>query len=323
MLNLSRTFPCLPQRIFVFLVSITIFTTEALMIQSMTGYGRGECSKEGVSALVELRSVNSRFFELGSRLPRSLSLRENEIKEIVRAKVVRGKISLTATLQSDTNGKLPLKVNVAAARSYYKLLSQLRKTLKLKEKVSLEHILRFSEVFEGGVDEEGVSAEWTAFVEALHLAVQELQIMRANEGQEISKDMIARVESIQQRLENIERSSKERIPEERTRLQERIAQLLGDKNVVDSQRLELEIALLADKLDVTEECVRFRSHNKFFLDALRNDEAAGRKLNFLIQEMNREANTIGSKSNDTEIAHHIVAIKEDLEKIREQLQNIE
>jgi len=293
------------------------------MIQSMTGYGRGEYSREGISALVELRSVNSRFFELGSRLPRSLSLRENEIKEIVRAKVARGKISLTATLQSDTNGKLPLKVNVSAAKSYYKLLSQLRKSLKLKEKVSLDHVLRFSEVFEGGVDEEGASAEWTAFVEALKLAVQEFQTMRANEGQEISKDMVARVEHIQQRLDKIESISTLRIPEERTRLQERIGQLLGDKNVIDAQRLELEIALLADKLDVTEECVRFRSHNKFFLDALFNDEAAGRKLNFLIQEMNREANTIGSKSNDTEIAHHIVAIKEDLEKIREQLQNIE
>jgi len=293
------------------------------MIQSMTGYGRGECSKDGISALVELRSVNSRFFEISSRLPRSLSLRENEIKEIVRAKIARGKISLTATLQSDTNAKLPLKVNVAAAKSYYKLLSQLRKTLKLKEKVSLDHILRFSEVFEGGADEEGASAEWTAFQEALQTAVKEFQTMRGNEGNEISKDMIARVENIQQRLDKIETISKERIPEERTRLHERIAQLLGDKNVVDSQRLELEIALLADKLDVTEECVRFRSHNKFFLDALRNDEAAGRKLNFLIQEMNREANTIGSKSNDTGIAHHVVAIKEDLEKIREQLQNIE
>ncbi|MGA9408356.1 MAG: YicC/YloC family endoribonuclease [Bacteroidota bacterium] len=293
------------------------------MIQSMTGYGRGECLKEGVSALVELRSVNSRFFELGSRLPRSLSLRENEIKEIVRAKVARGKISLTATLQTDANGKLPLKVNVSAAKSYYKLLSQLRKSLKLKEKVSLDHVLRFSEVFEGGADEEEVSAEWTAFEEALQLAVHELQTMRANEGQEISGDMITRVGHIQERLENIESISKQRIPYERTRLQERITQLLGDKNIVDSQRLELEIALLADKLDVTEECVRFRSHNKFFLEALRNDEAAGRKLNFLIQEMNREANTIGSKSNDTEIAHHIVAIKEDLEKIREQLQNIE
>ncbi|HTR80418.1 MAG TPA: YicC/YloC family endoribonuclease [Bacteroidota bacterium] len=293
------------------------------MIQSMTGYGRGECLKNGISAVVELRSVNSRFFELGTRLPRSLALRENEIKEIVRSKVVRGKISLTTSLQSDANGKVPLKVNTAAAQSYYKLLSQLRKSLKLKEKVKLEHLLRFSEVFEGGEDEEEASAEWEAFEGALQLAVKELQSMRAKEGGEISKDIIDRVEDIQRRLESIESISKERIPEERSRLHERIGQLLGDKFPVDAQRLELEIALLADKLDVTEECVRFRSHNKFFLEALRNGDAAGRKLNFLIQEMNREANTVGSKSNDTAIAHHVIAIKEELEKIREQLQNIE
>jgi uncharacterized protein (TIGR00255 family) len=289
----------------------------------MTGYGRGECSKKNITAVVELRSVNSRFFEFSSRLPRSLTLRENEIKEIIRSKLARGKISLTAALQSETNGKLPLKVNTPAAKSYYKLLNQLRMSLKLKETVKLEHVLRFSEVFEGGIDEEGVSEEWAVFEESLQLAVKDLQTMRANEGREISKDMIARVEHIQKDLVHIEATSKQRIPEERTRLHERIMQLVSDKSVVDSQRLELEIALLADKLDVTEECVRFRSHNKFFLDALQNDDAAGRKLNFLIQEMNREANTIGSKSNDTEIAHLVVSIKEELEKIREQLQNIE
>lgn len=293
------------------------------MIQSMTGYGRGECSKKNITAIVELRSVNSRFFEFSSRLPRSLTLRENEIKEIIRSKLARGKISLTAAMQSETNGKLPLKVNTPAAKSYYKLLNQLRTSLKLKETVKLEHVLRFSEVLEGGIDEEGVSEEWVVFEESLQLAVKDLQTMRANEGREISKDMIARVEHIQKDLVRIEATSKQRIPEERTRLHERIMQLVSDKNVVDSQRLELEIALLADKLDVTEECVRFRSHNKFFLDALQNDDAAGRKLNFLIQEMNREANTIGSKSNDTEIAHLVVSIKEELEKIREQLQNIE
>ena len=117
--------------------------------------------------------------------------------------------------------------------------------------------------------------------------------------------------------------AKQKVPEERNRLQERITALVSDKRIVDSQRLELEIALLADKLDVTEECVRFSSHNKFFLEALEREDGAGRKLNFLIQEMNREANTIGSKTNDATIAHHVVAIKEDLEKIREQLQNIE
>ena len=293
------------------------------MIQSMTGYGRGECLKDGVLAVVELRSVNSRFFELSTRLPRSLSLRENEIKDIVRTKVLRGKISLTVSLQNDSNGKAPLQINAAAAKSYYGLLSQLRKSLKLKEKVKLEHLLHFSELFEGGIDEDETAAEWAAFQEALQSAAKELQRMRAKEGEEVSKDMIGRVEQIQIRLGTIETSSRERIPIERTRLRDRISQLIEDKSVLDSQRLELEIALLAEKLDVTEECVRFRSHNKFFLEALRNEEGAGRKLNFLIQEMNREANTIGSKSNDTGIAHEVVAIKEDLEKIREQLQNIE
>ena len=293
------------------------------MIQSMTGYGRGECVKNGISAVVELRSVNSRFFELGTRLPQSLSLRENEIKEIIRTKVSRGKISLSVSLQSETNGKLPLRVNTAAAKSYYRLLTQLKKSLKLKEKVRLEHLLRFSELFEGGVGENEADSEWIVFEEALGSAVSTMQSMRAKEGEEISKDMITRIGQIQERLEKIESTSKERIPAERVRLHDRVAELVGDKNVVDAQRLELEIALLADKLDVTEECVRFRSHNKFFLEALAKDDAAGRKLNFLIQEMNREANTIGSKSNDTGIAHEVVAIKEDLEKIREQLQNIE
>jgi uncharacterized protein (TIGR00255 family) len=124
-------------------------------------------------------------------------------------------------------------------------------------------------------------------------------------------------------LNEIEKLSKERIPEERKILQERVAELIQDKFVIDQNRLELEIALLVDKLDITEECVRYRSHNKFFLEALNKNEAAGRKLNFVVQEMNREANTIGSKSSDATIAHLIVRLKEELEKIREQLQNIE
>ena len=293
------------------------------MIQSMTGYGRGEFSRKGTTALVELRSINSRFFEMATRLPRSLSLRETEIREILRAKVVRGKITLAVTLQSETNGKLPLQINTAAAKSYYRLLNQLRKSVKIKENVKLEHLLKFSEVFEGEIDNDENSTEWSAFEQALLLAVEDLQKMRANEGREISKDIIERLNEISKRLDQIQTLSQARIPEERIRLQERISSLLGETAVVDPQRLELEIALLADKLDVTEECVRFRSHNKFFLDALENDAAAGRKLNFLVQEMNREANTIGSKTNDTAIAHHVVAIKEELEKIREQLQNIE
>ncbi len=139
----------------------------------------------------------------------------------------------------------------------------------------------------------------------------------------MAKDLENRIHWMENILNEVEKLSKERIPDERKNLHERVEQLIEDKFVIDQNRLELEIALIADKLDITEECVRYRSHNKFFLEALNKNEAAGRKLNFLVQEMNREANTISSKSNDANIAHLIIGLKEELEKIREQLQNIE
>jgi uncharacterized protein (TIGR00255 family) len=289
----------------------------------MTGYGRGEFSSGEKSAVVELRSVNSRFLELVSRLPRTLSQRENEIKELVRTRILRGKLTVNVSVQGGTAANLSLRVNKETVKAYHKLLNDVRKTARLKEPVKLNHLLNFSEIFESDAAEEGDTAEWEVVQKALVLAVEQIQLMRANEGSEIAKDMISRVKGIETRLAEVSVLSKQRIPEERERLRERITAMLEDRRIVDNQRLELEIALLADKLDVTEECVRFASHNKFFLEALNRDEGAGRKLNFLIQEMNREANTIGSKTNDAVIAHHVVAIKEDLEKIREQLQNIE
>jgi uncharacterized protein (TIGR00255 family) len=293
------------------------------MIRSMTGYGRGEHTSGGKTVIVELRSVNSRYLELVSRVPRSLSLRENEMKEVVRSRIIRGKITLNATMQGDTDGSVAVRVNEEAVKAYQKLLNDVRKAARIKETVKLSHLLSFSEIFENDAKEEDDTVLWSVFEQALIRAVEQLQTMRANEGREIAKDMIKRVEGIESRLAEVEKLAKEKVPEERNRLQERISALVSDKRVIDSQRLELEIALLADKLDVTEECVRFRSHNKFFLETLEREEGAGRKLNFLIQEMNREANTIGSKTNDAAIAHHVVAVKEELEKIREQLQNFE
>lgn len=292
------------------------------MIASMTGYGRGEATRKGITVAVELRSVNSRFLEVTTRLPRSLSLRENEIKEIIRKKISRGKVNLLTTVERDTNGQLPLAVNVSAAKQYYKLLNQLRKTVKLKESVKLEHLLRFSEVLEQPVTEDVDEDEWDVTQKALDSALDDLARMRMNEGDELSKDFRARIAAIEQTLSRIEVLSKEQVPAARARLRERIQQIL-ENETIDEGRLELELALLADRLDVTEECVRFRSHNKFFIAALDDKEPSGRKLNFLVQEMNREANTIGSKSSASEIAHLVVGVKEELEKIREQLQNIE
>ncbi len=293
------------------------------MIESMTGYGNGEATEKGITFTVELRSVNNRFLEISSRIPRSLSQRENEIRDIVKTKIARGKISINATRQDEANGELAIHIDEKKAKAVSKLLQQLRKTVKSKEPVRLEHLLHFSEIFESKEVAEDDEAEWNVFKAALSKAVDSLKTMRTKEGSELSKDMRTRVLDINAKLDTIEELSKQRIPEERTRLNERIAQLVTDKSVIDNQRLELEIAILSERLDVTEECVRFRSHNKFFLEALSSKESEGRKLNFMIQEMNREANTIGSKCNDVQIAHLVVSIKEELEKIREQLQNIE
>lgn len=292
------------------------------MIASMTGYGQGQASRDGIAVTVEVRSVNSRFLEVSARLPRSLSARENEIKELVRRRISRGKLTLTATVDRETGASLPLKVNVTAARTYYRLLNELRKSVRLRETVKLEHLLRFSEVIEAQDLENTDEAEWGVFQSALEDSLKALAAMRSQEGKELDKDFRMRVGIISGTLDRIEVLSREQVPQERLRLRERIRQLV-EQEPVDEGRLELELALMADRLDVTEECVRFRSHNKFFLEALANGEAAGRKLNFLVQEMNREANTIGSKSSAPDIAHLVVGVKEELEKIREQLQNIE
>jgi len=245
------------------------------------------------------------------------------MKDIVRTYLNRGNLNIIVKVDHDSNDVVPLKVNKAAAKSYYKLLNEIRKSVKLREQVKLEHLLTFSDVLEPVDEEETDETEWELVQESVRQALQSLNAMRAQEGSELAADLEKRVRWMDETLNEVEKLSQERIPEERKNLQDRIAELSLDKFVIDQNRLELEIALLVDKLDITEECVRYRSHNKFFLEALNKNEAAGRKLNFVVQEMNREANTIGSKSSDAAIAHLIVGLKEELEKIREQLQNIE
>ena len=293
------------------------------MVASMTGFGRAEVNKDGITVRTEIRSVNSRYLDLTLRLPRSFSQREKELKDIVRTFLNRGNLNITVKVEHDSNDAVPLKVNTAAAKSYYKLLNEIRKSVKLSGQVKLEHLLTFSDVLEPVDEEETDETEWELVQESVRQALASLNTMRAQEGSELVADLEKRIRWMGETLNEVEKLSKERIPEERTKLQERIAELIADKFTIDQNRLELEIALLADKTDITEECVRYRSHNKYFLEALNKNEAAGRKLNFLVQEMNREANTIGSKSSDATIAHLIVGLKEELEKIREQLQNIE
>lgn len=292
------------------------------MISSMTGYGRGEVSNGDLSVAVEVRSVNSRFLEVMARLPRTLAQRESDVKEVVRSRISRGKVNVVVAVKHETMTETPLKINAAAAKAYYRLLNDLRKAVKLKENVKLEHLLRFSEVLEVDESEGADEHEWFLVKDAINRALDGMVQMRHDEGSELRKDVEGRIRLLEDSVGRIEALSKERIPEERDRIRERVKRIV-ENGEVDEQRLELEIAILADKLDVTEECVRFRSHNRFFLEALGNDESSGRRLNFLIQEMNREVNTIGSKASNAAITHLVVQMKEELEKVREQLQNIE
>lgn len=292
------------------------------MIASMTGFGHAQASREGLTVAVEVRTVNSRFLETSFRLPRTLSAREGDIRELVRKRLTRGKVMLNATVERDNASELPVSINPSAARAYYRLLTELRTAVGLRETVKLDHLLRFSDVLETREAADADVAEWELFRQALDGALGALLSMRTQEGGELARDFRMRIGLLEEALGRVEHLARAQVPAERERLRERVRELL-DGRTADDDRLEMELVLLADRLDVTEELVRFRSHNKFFLEAVAGPEPAGRRLNFLLQEMNREANTIGSKTASAEIAHVIVGVKEELERLREQIQNIE
>jgi uncharacterized protein (TIGR00255 family) len=289
----------------------------------MTGFGRSENSKDGVTVSVELRSVNNRFLEISTRMPRELNARENDIREIVRKVLTRGKIHLNINVERQTEASQAIVVDPEVVRVYKDALDQIRKHAKIKEAATLSHLLQFSDELLGRNASNGAESDnWELVAQTVETAVNELEQMRRNEGRELARDIRERIKTIDGMVDRAEQLSKERIPAERQRLRERIAQLF-ENDEVDEQRLEFEIVMLADKLDITEECVRYRSHSKYFVEAVKGPEPAGRKLGFLLQEINREVTTIGSKCNDAEIAHLVVRAKEELEKIREQVQNIE
>ncbi len=300
------------------------------MLISMTGFGRSErtATIEGsgatITVSVEARSVNSRFIEIAVRLPRTLSERELECRELLRKRLERGKISLNISIDRQGSEDIPLHVNEPVAKAYFKLLDQLRTATGLTGEIQLRDLTAFGDIFTA--EEQGAGAatlEWELTQKAIDEAIEQLSAMRRSEGGELERDIRARLATMETRSNDIERISKLAAQEEFDKLKARILDLTKDTQVLAEQRLELEIALIAEHLDITEELVRFRSHVKFFLEAMDAPESAGRKLNFIMQEMNREVNTMGSKTNSAEVARHVVYIKEELEKMREQIQNIE
>lgn len=293
------------------------------MIKSMTGFGRSTAQVNGIEATVEMRSVNKRFCEVSVRLPRSLSERESDVQALVKKAFGRGRINVQIQVEEAEESAVPLEVDAEVARGYKLLLEDLRQAAGIEEPVRLEHLLNHSDIFRPIEDgDETAEESWPAIEEALDGAIEELQTMRRQEGRSLQDDLEARINAIGEHLEKAKERAPRRVEEGRQKLKERLQEMMQDDRI-DPNRLEEEIAILADKLDVTEECVRLESHLKLFRESLTSDEPVGRKLNFITQEIHREVNTIGSKSNDAELAHQAVQMKEEVEKIREQIQNVE
>jgi len=292
------------------------------MVASMTGLGVGEVKFNNQIITVEIRSVNNRFLEISSRLPAGLLSYEQAVKEIIRKTIHRGKLYVNINVQGEQNGYTKLKVVPEAVSSIRKLLEDLRRETGVDESLRLDHFLQYSEIFEPHEKNENTDQLWMNVEKALNKAIENLCEMRIQEGKCLQKDLIHRLSALESAVEKVNSLAEKNIQETHNKMVERIRNLVRDE-ALNQDRLYTEISIMADKLDITEECVRLGSHHRLFRDILKHKTVVGKKLNFLLQEMNREVNTISAKANHAEISHLVVTMKEEIEKLREQVQNLE
>lgn len=292
------------------------------MPRSMTGYGRGEQVSEQAKVVIEVKSVNHRFGEIVCRLPRELSGLEDRFKAAVAEKVARGRVDVYFNREEYGEARRIIVLDKELASSYYNALTELADHLQISQAVDVESISRLPEVMTISAPPTDLDAVWEESRGALDQALDNLTQMRMREGNRLADDIRQRVETIQNLVASIEDRAPLVVEEYRARLLERVAQLMGE-TPVDPQRLAAEVVLYAERSSITEETVRLYSHLDQVRDVLSQELPVGRKLDFLVQEINREVNTIGSKSSDTAIARAVVEVKSELEKIREQVQNIE
>ncbi|MCC7093943.1 MAG: YicC family protein [Ignavibacteriaceae bacterium] len=291
------------------------------MIYSMTGYGKGSTAKNKTFIEVEVKSVNSRFFETSLKLPPILLPYDYEIREFIKTKVQRGKLNVVFHFKKDGVENGFISIDEKKLSNHISLIKKIRKAASIKDEIKLEHLLTGKESFISQ-DTELSKSEFDLVKSALTKALDKLILMKKKEGTELAKDLSSRIEKILKIVSEIEIEYKKSINDYFNKLRLRITELL-DNAEINEDRLNLELALIADRADITEECVRLKSHIKFFKESIKNEKEPGKKLNFLCQEMNRETNTISSKSISTPVIHSSVLIKEEIERIREQIQNIE
>ncbi|MHB8907860.1 MAG: YicC/YloC family endoribonuclease [Syntrophales bacterium] len=294
------------------------------MIRSMTGYGRAESVLMGRKFVIEMKSVNHRYLEISVRLPGMLLALEGEIKKRIGEQFSRGRIEATVRIDVDGSAETSSRfaLNIPLVRNYYVLLCQLKEELHLGDEINLGMMAGFRDIFVPTETIQDPALLWEGLSMALDETVRTLTEMRQREGESLQRDLAARLSLIGGLLEGISGRSPQVVLEYQKRLADRIRELTGGI-IVDEARLLQEVAIMAEKSDITEEIVRFRSHIDQFTDLLTVGDGAGRKIDFLIQEMGREVNTIGSKSGDAGISRNVIEIKSELAKLREQVQNIE
>ena len=292
------------------------------MVLSMTGYGRARLTLHGRDITVEIKSVNSRYFEYSSRMPRRYSFLEDKLKKLVNGKIARGKAELNLTIVNVEAPDTVITPNIELARQYKAAMDEMARQLDMRNDVSLSGLCRFPDMF-SAVHAEADEAELWQDVQAVAAAALEnFAAMRAAEGEKLREDVLARLCTLEKDVGFIEQTSAARVQKYTDKLYARLKELLDGRDI-DDARILTEAAIFADKTAVDEETVRLRSHIRQYRDILALSEPVGRKLDFLTQELNRETNTIGSKCNELDITRVVVEMKGEIEKIREQIQNLE
>lgn len=294
----------------------------AIMIKSMTGYGRSEQTVDSMNIAVEIKSVNHRYFEFSARVPRVYGFLEEKLKTYCNTLISRGKVECYVSVDNLEETDMEVTVNHSLAAGYVKALKELSEKYNLKDDISAVGLSRYPDVITLHKTSDDEDRIWAAVKTVAETAVNNFITMRQTEGEKLKQDILSRADFIIECVEFVEKRSPETVKEYNLKLKQRMEDLLGD-TTIDEQRLLTEAALFADKIAVDEETVRLRSHIAQLREFTESKEAIGRKLDFLVQEINREANTIGSKAQDVDIAKKVISIKAEVEKIREQVQNIE
>lgn len=292
------------------------------MIKSMTGFGRSEIVKGNRKISVEIKSVNHRYLEAGIKIPKKLNVFESRMRDLLKKYATRGKIDIFINYEDDSESQVNLKFNQNIADEYMAIFNNMSEKYNLKNDMTVGGLARFPEVITMDEVQEDEEELWHFIEEAMKAALEQFVNTRILEGENLKKDLLGKLDHMEELVAFVEKRSPEIMKEYRSKLESKVKELLGD-TTIDESRIATEVIIYADKICVDEETVRLRSHIEHARKCLNEDGGIGRKMDFIAQEMNREANTTLSKANDIEISNAAIDLKTEIEKVREQIQNIE